>query len=76
MGRMGDTFRHRLEDGVPVNVIGWPMPKAAEPVECEGCRDVVRDDELFDGLCERCALELRSESDPRFEYGFVNDLRS
>jgi hypothetical protein len=73
---MGDTFRHRLADGTPSNVIGWPMPKAAEPGECDACRDVVRDDELFDGLCESCALALRDESDPRFEYGFVNDLRS
>lgn len=70
MAEMGETFRNRLKDGVAV----FPLTSSAVPVECEACRDIVRDDELFDGLCESCALELRSESDPRFEWDFVRDF--
>ena len=39
------------------NVVVAALPPGAEPAECEGCRSVLREDELFDGLCETCYAE-------------------
>ena len=71
MAEMGDTFRRRLADG-PQEPLQFPEPKVPM-VECDGCRTVLREDELFDGLCETDALELRE--DPRDDWSFVRDFR-
>jgi len=70
MAEMGDTFRNRLKDGPADNVLVFPEPPVPM-TECGECGTVLREDELFDGLCEPDALELRS--DPRDEYTFQRD---
>jgi len=73
MGRMGDTFRSRLADGAVSEPLQFPEPKVPM-VECTDCRDVIRDDEAFDGMCEHCALEARAEG-PMDDWSFARDFR-
>lgn len=60
------------------NVVAAALPPGAEPAECAGCRQVLREDELFDGLCEQCFLLEEQEREEAYwlavEEGFFDEV--